>query len=244
MIAEIEEDKKPWQKKGWVQWLAIILGVLPSYVIPIYANLRREQALSMVDLLFYTIVFGGSMTIGMALLLRFLCGERFRDLNRKGGRWWKDILGGIGLSILTLAVAAFLSGAVDNLFPGESDRGLDFALKEMIQNWWMFALMMGPGLIIGAALFEEFTRVFLLTRLWNISSNKAWKWLTVLFSAVIFGLAHIYQGTAGMILTGIFGLMMAIVYLISGRIVILMMAHYLYNAIQFALIYFSGTTPG
>ena len=244
MIAKTGKVQKPWQKKGWVQWLAIVLGVLPSYGIPIYANFRREQALSMVDLLFYTIVIGGSMTIVMVLLLRFLCKENIRDLNRKGGRWWKDILFGIGLAVLTLAVAAFLSGPIDTLLPGESDRGLDFAFEEMIQNPWMFAMMMGPGLIIGAAIFEEFTRIFLLTRLWNISSNKVWKWLTVVLSAIIFGLAHFYQGTAGMILTGIFGFMMAIIYLLSGRIAILMIAHYLHDAIQFVLIYISGTTSG
>jgi len=96
---------------------------------------------------------------------------------------------------------------------------------------------MGPMLIIGAGVFEELTRVFLLTRLWNISSNKVWKGMAGILSAVLFGLIHIYQGPAGVIMTGISGLIMAIYYLYFGRVTAMMIAHYLHDGFQSATIY-------
>ncbi len=45
-------------------------------------------------------------------------------------------------------------------------------------------------------------------------------------SVVLFGLIHVYQGSAGMVLTGISGLIYAGYYYHAGRIVPLMIAHY------------------
>ena len=65
---------------------------------------------------------------------------------------------------------------------------------------------------------EELTRVFLLSRLWKLSAAIGRQWFGVALSAVIFGLAHLYQGPAGMVSTGISGLIMALYYLIFSRI--------------------------
>jgi hypothetical protein len=97
------------------------------------------------------------------------------------------------------------------------------------------ALFLGPGLALGAAGFEELTRVFLLTRWWKIASGTAWRWLGVFVSAAMFGLAHLYQGPAGIANTAITGLILAIVYLRFGRVWPLIISHYLHDALQIGL---------
>lgn len=237
MTSSKSDLRKPWQKATWVQLLAIAIGVLPSYVLPVMAQLQSDQPLSVKDVSLYSMAFGGIMIVVILLLLRHLCGERIRDLNLRAGKWWKDVIVGIGLSVLTLASLILLSNPINSMFPSEPQSGMGDFFSEMVENPWLFAMITGPMLIIGAGVFEELTRVFLLTRLWNISSKKAWKWITVILSAVLFGLGHMYQGPAGVMMTGISGLIMASYYLLYGRVASMMVAHYLHDALQFAMIY-------
>ena len=67
--------------------------------------------------------------------------------------------------------------------------------------------------------------------------SRQWRWFGIAVSVVLFGLIHVYQGPAGMVLTGISGLIYAVYYYHSGRVVPLMLAHYLHDAVQFAAVY-------
>jgi membrane protease YdiL (CAAX protease family) len=237
MTSQANRGPKDWQQRAWVQLLAILIGVGPTYIPTIISHLRSDQPISMKGVFFYTTILGSIMIIVMLLLLKYLCGESIRDLNRKPGRWWKDILVGIGLTVLTLGVFILLQNPLNSIFPREPDSGLGDFFNELVRDPLLFGLIMGPVLIIGAGLFEELTRVFLLTRLWNISSSKAWSWFAIILSAVLFGLIHIYQGPAGVISTGISGLILAVYYHYFGRVIPMMLSHYPHNAIQFAAIY-------
>ena len=98
-----EDQLQTWQKSKWAQILALLLGVLPAYLVPLYFTLRdRNAAFEPRSMLFYTIVWGGLMSLLMLLILRFLNAESIKDLNLKQGKWWKDILSGIGLMVITL----------------------------------------------------------------------------------------------------------------------------------------------
>jgi len=230
-------DPKEWQRSPWVQILAILIGVGPSYLLPIFGYLRGDQSLSFLDIFLYTTVLGTIMIIVMLLLLRYICGERIGDLNLKPGRWWGDILMGIGLSVVTLGVLMFLQNPINAIFPREVDSGLVEFFDELVSDPVVFGLVMGPALIIGAGIFEELTRVFLLTRLWNINSSLVFRWLTIVLSAIVFGLGHLYQGPAGIISTGIYGLILAVYYNLRGRVIPMMLAHYLHDAIQLAAVF-------
>jgi len=78
--------------------------------------------------------------------------------------------------------------------------------------------------------------VFLLSRLWKIWSASGWRWFGVVLSAILFGLSHLYQGPAGIIDTAISGLILAVAYLIFGRVIPLIISHYLYDAIQIVMV--------
>jgi membrane protease YdiL (CAAX protease family) len=228
---------KDWRKRAWVQLLAILVGYGSTYIPTILSELGRDQPLSASDVLFYTTVVGSIGIIVMLFVLRYICGERIGDLNLRAGAWWKDILLGIGLVVVTLGGHMLLRGPLMRLFPPEPGGGARGFLDEMVRNPLIFGLMMGPGLIIGAGVFEELSRVFLLTRLWKISPSRAGRWFGIVLSAVLFGVAHLYQGPAGMISAGITGLISAVAYHAFGRVAPLMLAHYLHDAVRFAAVY-------
>jgi len=227
---------KPWQRKAWVQILAILLGVAPIYTMTIISHLSREQPYTLNEIFFYTTVIGSIMIVVLLILLRYLCGEKIHDLNLKQGKWWKDVLVGIVLTALTLGLHNLLQGPLNSVFPREPMSGLGDFFNGMAQNLWLFALFIGPVLWIGVAGFEELTRVFLLSRLWKIWSASGWRWFGVVLSAILFGLSHLYQGPAGIIDTAISGLILAVAYLIFGRVIPLIISHYLYDAIQIVMV--------
>lgn len=129
-----------------------------------------------------------------------------------------------------------LGPVIDRVLPRVPDSGLGEVMAGLVRDPWRLALFLGPGLAIGAAGFEEVTRVFLLSRWRKIVSGNTWRWLGVLVSAVLFGLAHFYQGPGGMANTAISGLILAIVYLRFGRVWPLIISHHLHDALQIGLI--------
>jgi membrane protease YdiL (CAAX protease family) len=237
MAALSQAPRRIWQETRWAQILTIVLGVVPAYFLPIYFNLKDgNTGLNPTAVLYYTIVWGGAMSLLMVLILRLVNGERIKDLNLREGKWWKDILLGVALMVATLGSFMLIRNYINGLFPPPQGPGTDLLFEELINNPRFFWIMTGPGLLIGAGIFEELTRILLLSRLWKINQNTIWRWAAVLFSAVIFGLMHMYQGTAGMILTGFSGLIMAVFYLKFGRILPMIIAHYLHDAVQFIVV--------
>jgi membrane protease YdiL (CAAX protease family) len=77
-----------------------------------------------------------------------------------------------------------------------------------------------PRIWIGAAICEEIVfRAFLIGRI-EAAFDNASRFVTaaaVLLSAVVFGAAHAYQGPTGILITGLLGLLFAIVYVAAGR---------------------------
>jgi membrane protease YdiL (CAAX protease family) len=228
--------KRSWQRARWTQALAILLGIAPIYGATILMHLSQDRAYSLNDVLFYSSVIAPVLFVSLVLLLRFLCGESFGDLNLKKAGWWQDLFGGIALAALTLGGMYFIAPVVGRALPSAPQGGLGNVFTGLASDPWRLALFLGPGLAIGAAGFEELARVFLLTRWWKIASGAIWRWLGVLVSAVLFGLVHIYQGPAGMANTALIGLVLGVAYLRFGRIWPLIISHYLHDALQIVLL--------
>ncbi len=161
-------------------------------------------------------------------------GEKLGELNLKASVWWKDVLGGIVLGVLTLTAKFALDPVIIKLMPRASSGGSPLVglFGEMAQDPWLLTLFLGPVLMIGVAGFEELSRVFFISRWWRISSATWWRWVGVLVSAVLFGVVHIYQGPAGALSVAINGLILAVWYVRFGRLLPLMVSHYLYDALQ------------
>jgi membrane protease YdiL (CAAX protease family) len=217
-----------------MQALVMLLVVVPTYGVTILNHLRQSQPYTLDDILFYTCVIASPLFVILLLLLRLLCGERFGDLNLKSGRWWQDVLGGIGLSALTLGAMTLVGPLIGRVLPSAPEGGLA-GFSRLARDPWRLALFLGPGLAFGAAGYEELTRVLFLSRWWKLAAESTWRWLGVLVSAGLFGLAHLYQGPAGMVSTAISGLILVIAYLRFGRVLPLTISNYLHDALHVVL---------
>jgi len=94
-------------------------------------------------------------------------------------------------------------------------------------------------LIVGFV--EEFIfRGFIMARIASALGGANWAWaLALIAQAVLFGLSHGYQHLYGMLLTGVIGLFLGSVYLLSGRnLWIPIIGHAVYNAAH--AVYLSG----
>ena len=215
-----------------LQLLAAVLGVLPLYTSLIMLQLRSGQQISVQAFTLYLAVISPLAIVIALLLLKFLCGESLRALNLRPGKLSSDLLAGLLLSLVIIVANVVSSFLLSQLFPdSSSNASIRNLFAELAGNPRLFVVFVGPLILLGAA-SEEVVRVFLLSRLYKVWPSTAGKLLAVIISACLFGLIHLYQGQAGATWTGIFGLITAFYYLRFGRVVPLILAHYLTNALQ------------
>jgi len=214
------------------QLLAVVLGVLPLYSSAVILHLRRDPTISTGGFIFYLAVISPLAIAIVFLLLPGLCGERPRDLNLRPGRLVRDLIAGLLLSPIVLAanvVSTFvLSGWIRESASNVSVRAL---FEDVVGDRGLLVLFLGPLLFLGAA-SEEVVRVFLLSRLWKVWPSISGRLIAVVVSAVLFGLVHLYQGPVQVVWASLFGLLMAVYYLWSGRVLPLIVVHYVTNALQ------------
>jgi membrane protease YdiL (CAAX protease family) len=75
------------------------------------------------------------------------------------------------------------------------------------------------------------------------SGQRAWV-LALVIVNVAFGLAHLYQGPSGVIQATVGGVLLGVLYLVTGRNLLApILAHGLGNSIDFTVMYF-GLYPG
>jgi len=229
---EPSELSKPRQIKAWIQLLAVVLGVLPLYSTLIIFQLRRDQPFSLQVFILYLAVISPLTILIALLLLRFLCGENPRGLNLRSGKLSSDLLAALILSPVIIVANVVSTYFLSGLFPeSASDTSVRNLFVELASNPGLLVLFVGLLIFLGAA-SEEVIRVFLLSRLWKVWPSTTGKLLAVAISACLFGLIHLYRGPVSVAWTAIFGLIMAFYYLRFGRIIPLILAHYLTNAFQ------------
>jgi membrane protease YdiL (CAAX protease family) len=229
---EPSRRRRPWQAKAWVQLIAIGLGVLPLYSTAVILHLRPDPSISTRGFAFYLAVISPLSIVIALLLLRFLCGENPRDLNLRRGKLSSDLLAALILSLVILVANVVSNSVLSELLPeSASSTSVRDLFAEVTGSPGLFVLFVGPLMLLGAA-SEEVIRVFLLSRLWKAWSSTGGKSVAVVISAGLFGLIHLYRGPVHIAWTAILGLIMALYYLRFGRVVPLILAHYVTNAIQ------------
>ena len=58
-------------------------------------------------------------------------------------------------------------------------------------------------------------------------------WLLAVLSSVAFALGHGAQGPVGVAVTGLLGFVLAAAFVLTGSLLVVVLAHYLVNAIEF-----------
>lgn len=86
-----------------------------------------------------------------------------------------------------------------------------------------FALVLAP---IASAGEEIVYRGFLMGQFWAFTGDG---WIAAALSSVVFGLMHGYQGTWGIVRTGLIGMIFAVGVILTGSLVPSILAHFLAN---------------
>jgi membrane protease YdiL (CAAX protease family) len=224
------------------QLIAVILGIGPLYALVLHSGFvgmhqptfevpdLRE---SLAHLLIFVFGFGGLLV----MLLYLVCGQRLSDLNLRPGRWLIDLRSGVMLAGALLAYQFAFSMLTAQLGYNEVPEANLAIARELSDDPWLLALWLGPTVWLQAGLFEELSRSFMLSRLWQVWSGPAGKWLVLIGSSLLFGLGHLYQGPLGVFGTALIGFILGWHYLVRGRLLPLIIAHGLYDtAVILALV--------
>jgi CAAX protease family protein len=177
------------------------------------------------------------IAVGCGLVL--LRGESLADIGLKRPEsWTRTLIIGVGLAAIVF-IAIYLSEKAG--FRRDLSRFKD------VQGNLEVAIYGVPYAFIGAGLYEEFTfRGFLMQGLAMLFGGSRTAWgVACLVQGALFGLAHAYQNPLGIAITGILGILMGLLVLVSGRnLWAVIIGHGVFDASRFVLFYFQGPPTG
>ncbi len=221
-------------KQPWRNLLAVIVGIGPIFGFVIGSHIATGGAYTLKAMLLNPLIFGTGTIVWLGFLYRFFCRKDWKRINRKTGSLGADALAGIGLAT-GLTLVWFLEHAtLDRWLPRSPGGGTTVLnlLGGLSRDPLLMAVWLGPVVWIGVAAFEEIQRAFTLDLLSDVFVKRWQKGLVLVLSSVIFGLAHLYQGPAGIVGTFVFAMAMGLYYLAAGRIGPLIIGHALYDSAQ------------
>ena len=182
---------------------------------------------------------GSLISLGIvALTLVFVKSSRPPTLAFRGAKVWRDVALGIGGGIALWVLSHFLlDPGLEQLF-GKIDLDNFAAVRGNLPN---YLTLLALGLIYGGVLEELLNRGFVIGWGTRLFGERAAMPLLII-SSVVFGLAHRYQGTTGMISTGLSGLAFGAIYIFSGRKLLApMLSHGVADAIGITSLYLGYT---
>jgi uncharacterized protein len=228
--------RQPWQQHPATQLAAVVIGVLPVYALVFWSDVTAARGDgfefpqlqdTLLNMLILILGFGSVML----LLLYLLCGQRLADLQLQRGSLLSDFASGVALTFALLGGQLLFSIVVShNQSAGIPAANVTIA-TELAADPLLLAFWLGPLIWLQAGVFEEFTRVFMLSRLWQVWPGRGERWVVLFGSALLFGLGHAYQGTLGIAGTALIGLILGWHYLTYGRVLPLIIGHALYDTI-------------
>lgn len=247
------------EKSGQVDWgellrkrrIAILLEIA-LVLLPIYVGLFISDRLDSdyISLGSGVVLLGGPITyLGLSISLLFLLivsrlrGASWRDFGlTRPQSWLRTVVMSLGVALAVLGAVVLVINPMLNAIPNVPPRDMS-----------RFGYLAGnlPNLVIQlvniwitAAFLEEFIfRGYLMKRLIDLQSREtklAWG-IALVGQALIFGLAHAYQGPLGMVKITAIGLVFGLGYLAVGRnLWPLIIAHGLIDSIDMVSHYFGG----
>jgi uncharacterized protein len=205
--------------------LNLIEAVLLGLAGQIVALNPRRSPFDLIDLglnlagVFQLLAWGA---LGVYLLWRSGFGPRQIGLGRP--QWRPDLLGGLGLAALI-----GLPGLA--LYQVARILGMNASVEpaELYDTWWRIPVLLLVAFANGWA--EEVIVVgFLITRLRQLRVSPA---VAVIVSSLLRGVYHLYQGFGAGLGNLAMGLVFGYVYLRTGRLWPLIVAHALIDAVAF-----------
>ncbi|WP_254863759.1 CPBP family intramembrane glutamic endopeptidase [Halovivax gelatinilyticus] len=141
---------------------------------------------------------------------------------------------GLGVGLLAgsvLYVASEAASALARRFGVDHDEWLRESLAPSSARGWV-------GLYVGVlpliAVFEEVLFRAVLIGAFSAGFDVS-PWLLAIGSSVLFAVGHGIQGTAGIVVTGVIGFVLAVLFVLTGNLLVVVTAHYVLNACEFAV---------
>ena len=162
---------------------------------------------------------------------------------RRPANWPRTLLVAAGLATYQVASLYLVEPLIARATNGELPDVSMF--RSLVGDERQLLFWLAVSWTLAAFLEEMVYRGWLTARVAELArySKRGWI-LAVVVTSILFGLAHMYQGTSGMITTGLTGLMFGAAYLASGRnLWCAIIAHGLTDTIGFVMIYL-GVYPG
>lgn len=153
----------------------------------------------------------------LAWILLRLRGRSWRDLGlHTPENWNKTLLLGVGGGLLYVLLATWGTGPlIRNLFDAEKDLSVFDSMKG---NLPMLLVWLAASWTLAAFGEEMLYRGYLQNRVEDLIPNPSLKFIVgALANALLFGLAHAYQGWTGAATSVLFGLVLSAVYHLGGR---------------------------
>lgn len=176
------------------------------------------------------------LAVIIMLLSRYLMKEKWSDYGFKP----------IKLNALLIAVViGIIYGIVDNFFIERLITKLcglkpDLSTCESIKgNTGRLIAMLGIGWFIGGFFEEMFFRGYLYNRFQSVIHNPVlFKYTAILITSIVFAFAHTYQGLSGIIDTGLFAVVMGLLYFAFGKNVwYIMIIHCMFDTVGIIRLY-------
>lgn len=221
------------QKKTTVQIAAAIAAIIPMLALSVWMHLVRDDVPGLNEFFLGPLLFGGSMIFWLLFLHLVVCRDSLRSLGFRRDGFWMDVAIGVGLGAGLLLLKTVMQPMLNSLFEFRPPNPEIIQLIHGISSDpWLLALWLGPVVWIGIAGFEELWRVFVLRRFWNVFSGTQGKWMVLLLVSVLIGLAHGYQGPAGILSIGFTSVLMGWFFMATGRTRALIVSHVIYDSVQ------------
>lgn len=137
---------------------------------------------------------------------------------------------GVGFG-LVLSLGNGIAGAAASALGHDPSEDLRTMLApDSLAGW---ALLLGVVLPLIAG-FEEL--LFRGALIGVLHAGFGWSpWLLALVSSVAFALGHGAQGPIGIVVTGLLGFVLAAGFILTGSLLVVVVAHYLVNAVEFVV---------
>lgn len=133
-----------------------------------------------------------------------------------------------------VGVAFYLGNEVTVYALDAAGLGYDEALREALTpetaGGWLLLLFVTLPIIAGV---EELLFRGVLVGALSVGFGAS-PWLLAVGSSLVFGAAHTAQGATGVLVTSLLGFGLAAVYVVTGSLFVVFVAHYLVNVLEFA----------
>jgi membrane protease YdiL (CAAX protease family) len=135
---------------------------------------------------------------------------------------------GVGLVLYALNELGAMAGERFGVVASEDLRAM--LAPDDLRGWAILLL----GVLPLVAVFEELLfRGALVGVMW--AGFGVSPWLLAALSSVAFALGHGAQGPGGILVTGLLGFVLAVTFVLTGSLLVVVVAHYLVNALEFVV---------